>query len=276
VQLLVCSRCFGVGGKGDVALLPMVDMLNHSANPHVVLGKATANDDNSTNKEAGLKKENPLPPPPPPVAAASANPLSSIAETEASTTSTSSSDNQTPLKRDFVAATSFEGNRPGFVFGTGPQGLGYYEDNALSKTATAAAGAVGSKGDSSSSEGTGFTLILAREVTDGEEVFSTYDKVFASLLLFAMDVCIHLTAYLICDVVRPSLLSAFCNQFLFEPLFFLLCVIGGHACGHFLAAELWFCSRRLLRGDRSCRSNFPSRGVCRCKVSERSKHTRWH
>ena len=39
---MVCSRCFGIGAKGDVAMLPMVDMLNHSAEPHVSLGKATA------------------------------------------------------------------------------------------------------------------------------------------------------------------------------------------------------------------------------------------
>jgi hypothetical protein len=39
-KLLVCSRCFGIGARGDVALLPGVDMLNHTAKPHVALGRS--------------------------------------------------------------------------------------------------------------------------------------------------------------------------------------------------------------------------------------------
>jgi hypothetical protein len=44
-KLLVSSRCFGIGDRGDVALLPMVDMLNHRRAPHVCLGRSGATDD---------------------------------------------------------------------------------------------------------------------------------------------------------------------------------------------------------------------------------------
>ena len=41
VRRVLLSRCFGIGDQGDVALLPMVDMLNHAAKPHVSLGRST-------------------------------------------------------------------------------------------------------------------------------------------------------------------------------------------------------------------------------------------
>jgi len=189
-QLLVCSRCFGVGAEGDIALLPMADMLNHSANPHVALGKATAADDTNPNNASGLKEKKKKKKTSPP-AAATATSLCSIAEADLPTFTSSSDNKQTLSNNDFVAASSFEGNRPGLVFGTGPQGLGYYLDSSLCKTGTGAAADSDASG-SDGSEGTGFTLILAREVAAGEEVFSTYDKVHLTSFLF---IDIHTSIY---------------------------------------------------------------------------------
>jgi len=50
VRRVLLSRCFGIGDQGDVALLPMVDMLNHAAKPHVSLGRSTGR---STGAAAG-------------------------------------------------------------------------------------------------------------------------------------------------------------------------------------------------------------------------------
>lgn len=155
----MCSRCFGIGAQGDLALLPLVDMLNHSAAPHVRLGKAAARDLGKATAATGAAE-----------AAAGAVGADGDAVAAAAAAQRRSS---------FVAAAGFGGARPGCTFGAGPKGLGYYEDDGGKSAAAAAAAAEGaaSEGEGKGSEGVGFTLTLARAAVAGEELFSTYDKV---------------------------------------------------------------------------------------------------
>lgn len=195
-------------------------MLNHSATPHVSLGKATA--------DGGTAAPGPAPGPSP-----------------------------------FVTAAAFQGARPGCTFGTGPLGLGYYEDGGGQSAAAHAA----AEGAARGSQGAGFTLTLARAAVDGEELFSTYDTVCRTRTEARERRRSYRkrpkgNARLLLPAPISSIKKKTQNSCLKSPSvdLSLLRASGGHACGHFLAAELWLCARRLGGCARSCGRRRPHRG----------------